>query len=114
MKLGDSTTSGIVFDVDVLGLKNALEALPDVDSAGVTRTPHLGNGYIWNITFTGNAGDVPLLVVNAVNLHGADVSANSKTLVNGGCTKASIDSTVVQAVHMANFGHRPLASYYHS
>jgi hypothetical protein len=95
LNVAGSATAEVPYNVDALGLKSALEALPSIAAATVTRTTHPVVGFVWNVTFTGLAGDVALLGVNTNRLHGADVSGKVATLVQGGSSRKMIDGTFI-------------------
>ena len=58
-------------------MKNALEALPGINSVAVARDDNTASGtadYVWSITFQDPVGDVALLTVDTANLVGNSVT----------------------------------------
>ncbi|KAH9133873.1 hypothetical protein LEN26_006954, partial [Aphanomyces euteiches] len=54
---------------------SALNALPSIGGVNVSRSSLGQFGYIWNISFVANAGNLPLMTVQSTNLVGLGVSA---------------------------------------
>jgi hypothetical protein len=77
-------TVDISVDVSARQVKEALEALPNIEDVSVTRSsPSAFGGYSWNITFS-QTGDIPVLsVYHDHKLHGTNAQVALTTAVNG-------------------------------
>jgi hypothetical protein len=71
------------YDTSQFVLKASLEALPGVASVEVGQADHLDGGRSWVVTFFGDLGDQPLLVVNSSRLTGNGARVSVVETVRG-------------------------------
>ncbi|RHY58541.1 hypothetical protein DYB30_007255, partial [Aphanomyces astaci] len=91
-----AVTSPLAFNATSVQLQTALETLPTIANVDVTQTQSVGgNGNSWQVTFLStsgaplNVGDLPLLGLNPVRLHGTQIVANV-TKVQSAVTALSV------------------------
>ncbi|KDO30965.1 hypothetical protein SPRG_04153 [Saprolegnia parasitica CBS 223.65] len=97
---------------------DALNALPTVQGAIVTRAPSGVFGTTWTVTFNGTSGNLPLLVASAAGLQGADVGLTVTEVTPGSFAPfVTKTTTVVRPVReiqsvFAYAGNADLGGYF--
>ncbi|KAF0700134.1 Aste57867_9322 [Aphanomyces stellatus] len=85
-----STTGSLAYNILPADLQVALEALPSIGTVAVSQSTSL-NSYAWQVTFlaTGdppNLGNLPLMTLDSLNLHGTSVQPLVTELQAGCCS----------------------------
>lgn len=118
LSLGGSVTPQIPFNASPDQFAQAIEALPDINAVGVTRSgPTLDLGYTWTVTFFATAsfenGDIPELIPVTANLTGITIRNDpegylpsllrpnvSVVTTQQGRGRLKVTSVVTQAYHV--------------
>jgi hypothetical protein len=83
----------------------ALEALQTVGKVQVERTGPVSNGFMWEVTFLQNVGDLPLVSVDPSGLIGSNVATDVSELIKG--TSPTFDQGTV-GIHEMPLGSMEL------
>ena len=101
------STGALPYDADEARLTAALESLQTVGTVQVSRVGPVSNGYIWEVTFLQNVGDLPLMTVDKSGLVGTGVTTNVAEMVTG--TDPAFDQGTV-GIHQLPLGSAELSA----
>ena len=90
-------TDDIPFDATARDVKTKLEALDTINEVDIKRADRY-TGYQWNISFTGNAGNLPIIVVhdNVFEIQSIKTMGGQPTPLGGMFTLSYLDETTIQ------------------
>jgi hypothetical protein len=99
------STAALPYDASVERMQVALEALHTVGKVQVERTGPVSNGFMWEVTFLQNVGDLPLVSVDPSGLIGSNVATDVSELIKG--TSPTFDQGTV-GIHEMPLGSMEL------
>merc|ERR1711998_580562 len=99
------STSALPYDASDERLQVALEGLQTVGKVRVERTGPISNGYMWEVTFLQNVGNVPLISLDPTGLVGNGIFTDVSELIKG--TEPSFDQGTV-GIHEMPLGSTEL------
>ena len=101
------STGALPYDATEERVQLALEALQTVGRVQVARTGPVSNGYMWEVTFLQNTGDLPLLTVDKSGLVGKKTLAVVTEVVAG--TDPGFDQGTV-GIHQLPLGYEEVVA----
>jgi hypothetical protein len=99
------STSALPYDASDERLQVALEGLQTVGKVRVERTGPISNGFMWEVTFLQNVGNVPLISLDPTGLVGNGIFTDVSELIKG--TEPSFDQGTV-GIHEMPLGSTEL------
>merc|ERR1711937_337084 len=99
------STSALPYDASDERLQVALEGLQTVGKVRVERTGPISNGFMWEVTFLQNVGNVPLISLDPTGLVGNGIFTDVSELIEG--TEPSFDQGTV-GIHKMPLGSTEL------
>merc|ERR1711988_2052987 len=99
------STSALPYDASDERLQVALEGLRTVGKVRVERTGPISNGFMWEVTFLQNVGNVPLISLDPTGLVGNGIFTDVSELIKG--TEPSFDQGTV-GIHEMPLGSTEL------
>ena len=76
-------------DITSTDLEFLLESLPSIGNVAVSRTSAFSYGYVWDVTFMSNLGNVPALSVDFAGLSGSDLETAVSEFIQGATVPTS-------------------------